>query len=150
MILCIKTGILQNNLSREICCFLTVMKCHTNVTKERKNVNITDIKIRRIYTEGKLRAMVSITIDGALAVHDIKVIEGPERLFVAMPSRKEESGTFRDIVHPISKEARQNIEDLILEEYHKRVAQAEAEAEMKAAQAEDNDKDISDNTNQDE
>lgn len=80
-------------------------------------MNITDIKVRRTYTEGRLRALVSITIDGDFAVHDIKVIEGPQRLFVAMPSRKEANGTFRDIAHPITPQARQNLENLILEAY---------------------------------
>ena len=65
-------------------------------------MNITDIKIRRTYNENRLRGIVSITIDNTLAVHDIKVIEGPGRLFVAMPSRKDESGNYRDIVHPIT------------------------------------------------
>ena len=65
-------------------------------------MNITDIKIRRLLQEGRLRAVVSVTVDGELAIHDIKVIEGPERLFVAMPSRKEANGVFRDIAHPIS------------------------------------------------
>ena len=64
-------------------------------------MNITDIRIRKIYEDARLKALVSVTIDGDLAVHDIKVIEGPERLFVAMPSRKDENGTFRDIAHPI-------------------------------------------------
>ena len=61
-------------------------------------MDITDIRIRKLYQEGRLRALVSITVGGDLAVHDIKVIEGPERLFVAMPSRKEENGSFRDVV----------------------------------------------------
>ena len=65
-------------------------------------MNITDIRIRKIYEDARLKALVSVTIDGDLAVHDIKVIEGPERLFVAMPSRKDENGTFRDIAHPIT------------------------------------------------
>lgn len=81
-------------------------------------MNITDIKIRRLLTEGRLRAIVSITIDEQLAIHDIKVIEGPERLFVAMPSRKEENGTFRDIAHPISLEARAALEDSIMSAYN--------------------------------
>lgn len=80
-------------------------------------MNITDIRIRRLLTEGRLRAVVSITLDNELAVHDIKVIEGPERLFVAMPSRREENGTFRDVVHPISPEARNMMESSILEAY---------------------------------
>ena len=63
-------------------------------------MTITDIRIRKTYDDARLKALVSVTIDGDLAVHDIKVIEGPERLFVAMPSRKDENGTFRDIAHP--------------------------------------------------
>lgn len=84
-------------------------------------MNITEIKIRRIYNEGRLRALVSVTIDSDLAVHDIKVIEGPERFFVAMPSRKEENGVFRDVVHPITVEARKKLEDEILKEYHSHI-----------------------------
>lgn len=80
-------------------------------------MNITDIRIRRTYQDTRLKALVSITIDNDLAVHDIKVIEGPERLFVAMPSRKDDSGVFRDIVHPITPEARGVIENNILESY---------------------------------
>ena len=68
-------------------------------------MNVTDIRIRRTYEDGKLKALVSVTIDQDLAVHDIKVIEGSERLFVAMPSRKDDNGVFRDIVHPITMEA---------------------------------------------
>ena len=92
-------------------------------------MNITDIKIRKIIPEGRLRAVISITIDNELAVHDIKVVQGDERLFVAMPSRKDESGIFRDIVHPISPEARQQIESQILEAYENHLAQQQAESE---------------------
>ncbi len=80
-------------------------------------MNITDVRIRRIVQEGKLRAIVSISIDDTIAVHEIKVIEGSNRLFVAMPSSKDKDGVFRDIVHPITKEARAAMEDLILEKY---------------------------------
>ena len=80
-------------------------------------MNITGIRIRRVYQDARLKALVSITIDGVLAVHDIKVIEGPERLFVAMPSRKDENGTFRDIVHPVTAEARKDMEEKIIDEY---------------------------------
>ena len=73
-------------------------------------MNISDIKIRKTITEGRLRAIVSITLDDTLAVHDIKIVQGDERLFVAMPSRKDENGVFRDIVHPISLTARKLIE----------------------------------------
>ena len=80
-------------------------------------MNITDIKICKLLNDGRLRAVISITLDDELAVHDIKVVQGPERLFVAMPSRREENGTFRDIVHPISFEARQYLEAQILDAY---------------------------------
>ena len=90
-------------------------------------MEITDIKIRRILTEGRLRAVVSVTIDDMLAVHDIKVVQGDARLFVAMPSRKDENGIFRDIVHPISASARTMMEEQILEEYQKHLALMEAE-----------------------
>ena len=94
-------------------------------------MNITDIKIRKLIPEGRLRAVISITVDNMLAIHDIKVVQGDERLFVAMPSRKDESGMFRDIVHPISPDARQAIEGQILDAYtrHREQMQAEAEAE---------------------
>lgn len=92
-------------------------------------MNVTDIRIRRTYEEGKLKALVSVTIDHDLAVHDIKVIEGSERLFVAMPSRKDDNGVFRDIVHPITMDGRRTLEGLILEEYHKYLSQQQAYAE---------------------
>ncbi len=80
-------------------------------------MEISDIRIRRILQEGRLRAVVSLTIDSAVALHDIKVVQGDERLFVAMPSRRDETGAYRDIVHPISVEARRQIETRILEAY---------------------------------
>ena len=80
-------------------------------------MNITNIRVRRIYTMGRLRAMVSITLDCGLAIHDIRVIEGPHRLFIAMPSRKDSNGNFRDIIHPISTEVRAELEDIILTAY---------------------------------
>lgn len=92
-------------------------------------MNISDIKIRKTITEGRLRAIVSITLEDALAVHDIKIVQGDERLFVAMPSRKDDFGTFRDIVHPISPDARQKIESEILDAYTRHLAVAEAEAQ---------------------
>ena len=95
--------------------------------KGETGMNITDIRIRKIYEDARLKALVSVTIDGDLAVHDIKVIEGPERLFVAMPSRKDENGTFRDIAHPITPEARHTLEEAILDRYQTHLAQAEAE-----------------------
>lgn len=89
-------------------------------------MNITDIKIRKIFTEGKVRAVVSIILDGDFAVHDLKVIEGVERLFVAMPNRRSEDGRFQDIVHPISTDARTQLEAVVLEKYKEAVEAAEA------------------------
>ena len=88
---------------------------------------ITETKIRSINTtdESRLKAIVSITIDNCLAIHDIKVIEGDDRLFVAMPSRKD-NGIFRDIVHPIDEKTRNMLEDAILESYTRYVMTVEA------------------------
>ena len=100
-----------------------------NITME-----ITDLKIRKMMTEGRLRAIVSITLDQMLAVHDIKVVQGESRLFVAMPSRKDEGGIFRDIVHPISAQAREYLENQILNAYQEQLALMQAEAEMAEAE----------------
>ncbi|WP_455529147.1 septation regulator SpoVG [Ruminococcus sp.] len=90
-------------------------------------MEITDVKIRKIMSDGRLRAVVSVTIDDQFAVHDIKVVQGDERLFVAMPSRKDENGVFRDIVHPISASARKLFEETILDAYERQLAVLEAE-----------------------
>ena len=84
-------------------------------------MEISDIKIRKTMQEGRLRAVVSITIDNAIAIHDIKLVQGDERMFVAMPSRREESGVFRDIIPPISANVRDKIEEQILEAYRQYV-----------------------------
>jgi len=86
-------------------------------------MKITDIRIRKIYDSGRLRALVSLTLDGDIAIHDIKVIDGPERLFVAMPSRRDEQGIFRDICHPITADARKELESTIIEAYKSHFAQ---------------------------
>ena len=91
-------------------------------------MNITDIRIRKTYTENRLRALVSITVDYDLAVHDIKIIEGPERLFVAMPSRRDETGAFRDISHPITPQARKQLEDAVLQAYEQYMAEHDSQA----------------------
>ena len=87
-------------------------------------MKITDIRIRRTYSDSRLRALVSITVDNDLAVHDIKIIEGPQRLFVAMPSRRDENGTFRDIAHPISPQARKQLEEAVLHAYEQYLAES--------------------------
>lgn len=91
-------------------------------------MEITDVKIRRIMTEGRLRAVVSVAINDLLAVHDIKVVQGDERLFVAMPSRKDENGVFRDTVHPITASFRKILEERILDAYSQQIAMLEAES----------------------
>ncbi len=98
-------------------------------------MEITDVKIRKIISDGRLRAVVSVTIDDMFAVHDIKVVQGDARLFVAMPSRKDENGVFRDIVHPISPSARKLFEENILEAYERQLAVIETEAENEAQNA---------------
>ncbi|MCL2037300.1 MAG: septation regulator SpoVG [Oscillospiraceae bacterium] len=90
-------------------------------------MQISDIRIRKILQDGRLRAVVSLTIDESIAVHDIKLVQGDERMFVAMPSRRDEAGTFRDIIHPINPEARSLIESTILKAYDEYLA-AEASA----------------------
>ena len=82
-------------------------------------MKITDIKVRKLLDSGKLRGVISITLDDAFAVHDIKVIQGENRLFVAMPSRRDEKGTFRDVVHPINSELRNELETQILSAYQR-------------------------------
>lgn len=80
-------------------------------------MQITDIKVRKINAEGRMKAVVSVTFDGAFVVHDIKVIEGQEKLFIAMPSRKTPDGEFKDIAHPINAEMREMLQSKILEKY---------------------------------
>lgn len=80
-------------------------------------MQITDVRIRKVPKEGKMKAVVSITIDNEFVVHDIKVIEGEKGLFIAMPSRKAADGEYRDIAHPINSDTRNMIQTLILEQY---------------------------------
>ena len=82
-------------------------------------MNITDVRVRKVAKEGKMKAVVSITIDDLFVVHDIKVIEGQNGLFIAMPSRKAPDGEFKDIAHPINTETREQIQKAILDEYEK-------------------------------
>lgn len=80
-------------------------------------MQITDVRIRKIAKEGKMKSIVSITLDGEFVVHDIKVIEGEKGLFIAMPSRRAGDGEYRDIAHPINSETREMIQNIILEKY---------------------------------
>ena len=88
-------------------------------------MNITDVRVRKVSKEGKMKAVVSITIDGEFVVHDIKVIEGEKGLFIAMPSRKTAEGEYRDIAHTINSETRQQMQDIILTEYEKAIQTTE-------------------------
>ena len=94
-------------------------------------MNITDVRVRKVSKEGKMKAVVSITIDEEFVVHDIKVIEGEKGLFIAMPSRKATDGEYRDIAHPINSNTRERIQKLILEKYEEVMA-AEDDVEEEA------------------
>ena len=83
---------------------------------------ITDIKFRKLFDEGPMKAIVSVTFDSQLAVHDIKVINARDKFFIVMPSRKNPDGTFRDIVHPINATARQNLESAVIAAYNEYIA----------------------------
>ena len=91
-------------------------------------MNITDVRIRKIVADGKLKAVASITLDNEFVVHDIKIIEGQNGLFIAMPSKKVSETEFRDIAHPIVSEARNKIRDVIFAEYEKIANDNEVEA----------------------
>ena len=88
-------------------------------------MQITDVRIRKVEKEGKMKAVVSITIDEEFVVHDIKVIEGDKGLFIAMPSRKAAAGEYRDIAHPINSDTRERIQTLILQKYQETMAAEE-------------------------
>lgn len=81
-------------------------------------MQITDVNIRKMENEGKMKAIVSVTFDNALVVHDIKIIAGQDKLFLAMPSKRVPENEFRDIVHPINSEMRKTIEDAVLAKYN--------------------------------
>lgn len=89
-------------------------------------MQITDVRIRKVEKEGKMKAVVSITIDEEFVVHDIKVIDGEKGLFIAMPSSKAADGEYRDIAHPINSDTRNKIQQIILEKYESEVATEEA------------------------
>ncbi|MBR1478743.1 MAG: septation regulator SpoVG [Lachnospiraceae bacterium] len=91
-------------------------------------MQITDVRVRKITKEGKMRAIVSVTFDDEFVVHDIKVIEGEKGLFIAMPSKKANDGEYRDIAHPINSATRDNLQKVILDAYEK--AKDEPDEEM--------------------
>lgn len=96
-------------------------------------MQITDIKIRKVFDDGPMKAIVSVTFDGQLAVHDVKVINARDKFFIVMPSRKNPDDTFRDIVHPINAEFRSTLEREVLAAYNAELASMESAAEADAA-----------------
>ncbi len=90
-------------------------------------MQITDVRVRKILKEGKLKAVASITLDDELVIHDIKIIDGDKGLFIAMPSKKSSDGEYRDIAHPINSWTREKIQTMILNEYEKSLSESETE-----------------------
>ena len=95
-------------------------------------MQITDIKIRKLFDEGPMKAIVSVTFDGQLAVHDIKVINARDKFFIVMPSRKNPDDSYRDIVHPINAQFRGMLEDAVIAAYESALAEAETLSEEEA------------------
>ncbi len=91
-------------------------------------MEITNIKIRKLFDEGPMKAVVSVTLDDQIALHDIKVIYAREKYFIVMPSRKNPDGTYRDIAHPINADFRFRLESAVIEAYNEELARAEAAA----------------------
>ena len=83
-----------------------------------EKMEVTDVRLRRVQTDGRMRAIASITLDDEFVIHDIRVIDGNTGLFVAMPSKRTPDGEFRDIVHPINSNTRNKIQEIVLEAYH--------------------------------
>ena len=96
-------------------------------------MQITDVRVRRLNGDGKMKEIVSITFDDEFVVHDIKVIEGQNGLFIAMPSRRMGDGDFRDIAHPLISETRNKIKDAVLDAYEKALAEQENLPESEAS-----------------
>ena len=90
-------------------------------------MNITDVRVRKITAEGKMKAIVSITIDDVFVVHDIKVIDGEKGFFIAMPSKKATDGEYRDIAHPINSKTREDLQNLILSRYEQALLEPDTE-----------------------
>lgn len=86
-------------------------------------MQITDVKVRKVLNEGRMKAVVSVTFDNSFVVHDIKVVEGKSGLFVAMPSRRRPNGDFRDVAHPITPDARRQLEEAVLSAYNNALQQ---------------------------
>ncbi len=97
-------------------------------------MQITDIKVRKLFDEGPMKAVVSVTFDNQLAVHDIKVINARDKFFIVMPSRKNPDNTYRDIVHPINAAFREELERAVIDAYEKELIIAETQASEEYAE----------------
>ena len=100
-------------------------------------MQITDVKVRKLFDEGPMKAIVSVTLDGQLAVHDIKVINARDKYFIVMPSRKNPDDTYRDIVHPINSQFRVDLEAAVINAYNEALENAENEMDDEAEDGED-------------
>jgi stage V sporulation protein G len=100
------------------------------MTERGYMMKITDVRVRKVTKQGKMRAVVSVTFDNEFVVHDIKVIEGERGLFIAMPSKKSTDGEYRDIAHPINSDTRKVLQDTILEAYDKAAVEDVVEGEI--------------------
>ena len=108
--------------------------CQSDVTERQinnggKKMKITDVKIRKLFDDGPMKAIVSVTFDGQLAVHDIKVINARDKFFIVMPSRKNPDETYRDIVHPINSDFRTALEEAVIAAYNEALEEASTEEE---------------------
>ncbi len=110
---------------------------HNMLQKGVLQMEITDVRVRKVNKEGKMKAVVSVTFDNEFVVHDIKVIEGEKGLFIAMPSRKTLDGEYRDIAHPINTATREKIQQAVLEKYELVLVAEENVHEEVAADLED-------------
>ncbi|MCH4190928.1 MAG: septation regulator SpoVG [Butyrivibrio sp.] len=95
-------------------------------------MKITDVRVRKVAKQGKMKAVVSVTFDNEFVVHDIKVIEGDKGLFIAMPSKKSADGEYRDIAHPINSDTRQLMQQMILDSYEKAAADSLQDEQLEA------------------
>lgn len=100
------------------------------MTERGYMMKITDVRVRKVTKQGKMRAVVSVTFDNEFVVHDIKVIEGERGLFIAMPSKKSTDGEYRDIAHPINSDTRKILQDTILDAYDKTAVEETADGEV--------------------
>ncbi len=100
-----------------------------NIEGRRITLEITDVKVKLVNADSKMKAVASVTFDDAFVVHDIKIIEGQEKLFTAMPSRKTPENEFKDIAHPINSSMRRTLEDAVIAKYQECVSELEAQDE---------------------